>query len=160
MTPRISMLLPKKLIGKRIRMSLIDNKTPEVWRSFMPRRKEIKNNLNNDVISMQVYDSLLYFNQLDTNTSFDKWATVEVSDFDNVPKGMEIFELVGGQYAVFNYKGLSTDTRIFQFIFGVWLPNSNYVLDNRPHFEVLGEKYKNNDPGSEEEIWIPIKAKN
>ncbi len=25
--------------------------------------------------------------------------------------------------------------------------------------EVLGEKYKNADPNSEEEIWIPIKRK-
>jgi len=32
-------------------------------------------------------------------------------------------------------------------------------LDNRPHFEVLGEKYKNGDPESEEEIWIPVKEK-
>lgn len=40
-----------------------------------------------------------------------------------------------------------------------WLPASDYNLDNRPHFEVLGEKYKNNDPTSEEEIWIPIKLK-
>jgi AraC family transcriptional regulator len=32
-------------------------------------------------------------------------------------------------------------------------------LDDRPHFEVLGEKYKNNDPTSEKEIWIPILPK-
>jgi AraC family transcriptional regulator len=49
--------------------------------------------------------------------------------------------------------------KTFQYIFGTWLPNSEYVLDNRPHFEILGEKYKNDDPTSEEEIWIPIKAK-
>jgi AraC family transcriptional regulator len=35
------------------------------------------------------------------------------------------------------------------------LPGSEYFLDNRPHFEVLGDKYKNNDPTSEEEIWKP-----
>jgi AraC family transcriptional regulator len=40
-----------------------------------------------------------------------------------------------------------------------WLPNSAYALDDRPHFEALGEQYKNNDPNSEEEIWIPIKPK-
>lgn len=39
------------------------------------------------------------------------------------------------------------------YIFATWLPSSAYVLDNRPHFEVLGAKYKSNDPGSEEEIW-------
>ncbi|MFM9945765.1 MAG: GyrI-like domain-containing protein, partial [Bacteroidia bacterium] len=44
-------------------------------------------------------------------------------------------------------------------IYGTWIPNSEYNLDNRPHFEILGEKYKNNHPDSEEEIWIPIKPK-
>jgi AraC family transcriptional regulator len=32
-------------------------------------------------------------------------------------------------------------------------------LDNRPHFEILGEKYKQGSPDSEEEIWIPVKEK-
>ena len=72
---------------------------------------------------------------------------------------MEAFILTGGLYAVFDYKGLNTDHSIYQYIFGTWLPNSDYVLDNRPHFEILGDKYKNNDPTSEEEIWIPIKPK-
>ena len=73
---------------------------------------------------------------------------------------METFSLAGGLYAVFDYKGSSNDPSIFQFIFGTWLPSSDYVLDDRPHFEVLGDKYKNNDPNSEEEIWIPIRQKN
>jgi AraC family transcriptional regulator len=72
---------------------------------------------------------------------------------------MESFILYGGLYAVFDYKGSSVDNRIFQYIYMNWIPNSEYQLDNRPHFEVLGEKYRNNDPTSEEEIWIPIKIK-
>jgi AraC family transcriptional regulator len=70
---------------------------------------------------------------------------------------MKTFTLKGGQYAVFNHKGSSTDNSIYQYIFTQWLPNSGYQIDNRPHFELLGEKYKNNDPNSEEEIWVPIK---
>ena len=73
--------------------------------------------------------------------------------------GLETFVLPEGQYAVFQYKGLSSDNSIFQYIFGTWLPGSDYVLDDRPHFEVLGDKYKNNDPASEEEIWVPIQPK-
>lgn len=47
-----------------------------------------------------------------------------------------------------------------EYIYGSWLPNSTeYARDNRPHFEILGEKYKNNDPESEEEIWIPVKGR-
>jgi AraC family transcriptional regulator len=67
--------------------------------------------------------------------------------------------LPSGLYAVFDYKGSSNDQSIFLYIFGSWLPNSGYNLDDRPHFEVLGNKYKNNDPTSEEEIWIPIKPR-
>jgi AraC family transcriptional regulator len=72
---------------------------------------------------------------------------------------MAIFTLAGGLYAVFDYKGSSNDYSIFQYIFGTWIPDSNYLLDDRPHFEVLGEKYRNADPNSEEEISIPIRLK-
>ena len=84
---------------------------------------------------------------------------IEVTDFDNVPPSLETFVIPSGQYAVFIHKG---DTKEFyktsQYIYGTWLPNSNFVLDDRPHFEILGEKTKNDDPNSEEEVWIPIKA--
>jgi len=156
--PRIEVLKEKKLIGKHLTMSLVNNKTAELWKSFMPKRNEITNSLTQELISMQVYSPTHFINFKPTN-EFEKWACVEVSNFDTLPDNMETFVLTAGLYAVFDYKGLSTDTQIFQYIFGTWLPESNYTLDNRPHFEVLGSKYKNNDPNSEEEIWIPIKQK-
>ena len=155
MEPRIEVLTEKKLVGIHLTMSLASNKTGELWRSFMPRRKEIQHALRSDLISMQVYKQPLVFGDL--TQEFEKWAVVEVADFATIPAGMEPFALPGGLFAVFDYKGSSTDTRIFAYIFGTWLPNSVYLLDDRPHFEVLGSKYKNNDPDSEEEIWIPIK---
>jgi AraC family transcriptional regulator len=73
---------------------------------------------------------------------------------------MESFLLTGGLYAVFIHKGsASAGPKTFQYIFGTWIPNSIYDVDNRPHFEILGNKYKNEDPDSEEEVWIPIKLK-
>ena len=66
--------------------------------------------------------------------------------------------LEGGLYAVFTYTGLPADYReSFQFIFYTWLPASGYKLDSRAHFNLLGEKYRNNDPTSEEEIWVPVR---
>ena len=158
MEPRIELLNEKKLVGKRITMSLSDNKTGELWRSFMPRRREITNNLSHDLISMAIYKPT-HFADFSPTTDFEKWAAVEVTDFDHVPSDMETFTLTAGLYAVFDYKGSSTDHSIFQYILGVWLPNSEYLLDDRPHFEVLGVNYKNADPDSEEEIWIPIRTK-
>ncbi|HKL02372.1 MAG TPA: GyrI-like domain-containing protein, partial [Cryomorphaceae bacterium] len=140
------------------KMSMTNNKTPQLWGSFAPKIKDIPNRLTTDRISMQVYDAL-YFENFNPNNEFEKWATVEVEDFNEIPAEMETFALSGGEYAVFDYKGLSTDNSIFQYIFATWLPKSEYRLDNRPHFEILGERYQNNNPNSEEEIWIPIKEK-
>lgn len=156
MQPILQTIPAKKLTGMKLIMSFADNKTGQLWQRFMPRRKEVMNNISTDLISMQIYPPRFDFNP---NTSFEKWAAVEVSDFDFVPDQMETFILPEGLYAVFQYKGSGTDTRIFQYIFNEWLPNSDYRLDDRPHFEVLGEKYKNASPDSEEDIWIPVKPK-
>ena len=159
MTPRIQTLSEKKLVGRRLTMSLANNRTGELWQNFMPKRREISNSVSNDLISMQVYKPN-HFRDFKPTNEFEKWATAEVSNFESVPTDMETFLLAGGLYAVFDYKGSSKDPSIFQYIFGTWLPSSDFLLDDRPHFEVLGDKYKNNDPTSEEEIWIPIKHKN
>ena len=156
--PTIQNLAEKKLVGKYMPMSITNNKTRELWQSFMPGLKDIPNKSTTDLISMQVYEPS-YFARFNPNNEFEKWATIEVAHFDNIPAEMESFTLTGGLYAVFHYKGSSADSSIFQYIFTEWLPTSAYHLDDRPHFEVLGEKYKNNDPNSEEEIWIPIKEK-
>ncbi len=153
---RIKNINEKKLVGKRLIMSFSNYKIGELWSDFTPRRKEITNNVTNDLISLVVYKPAHFADFKPTN-EFERWATVEVENFDNVPDGMETFILPRGLYAIFNYKGSNTDSSIFQYIFGTWLPNSGYVLDDRPHFEILGDRYKNNDPTSEEEIWIPVK---
>jgi AraC family transcriptional regulator len=157
MEPRFETLTKKKLIGKHLTMSFADNKTPELWRSFMTRRKEIINAVGTDLFSIQIYPPSFDFNP---QIPFEKWAAVEVSDFLSVPHDMGTFTLPGGLYAVFLHKGSASDgPKTFGYIFGEWLPASDYSVDDRPHFELIGKKYKNNDPDSEEEIWIPIKPK-
>lgn len=155
MQPRIETLKEKKLVGKRLKMSYANNKTRELWSSFMPRIKDVNNRVSTDLFSLQIYDSL-QFENFDPTREFEKWALIEVTDFDNVPNGLETFILNNGLYAVFIHKGSSNDNSTFQYIFSTWLPMSDYLLDDRPHFEILGYKYKNGDPNSEEEIWIPI----
>lgn len=159
MEPEIITTSPKKLIGKYVYMNFANNLTGKLWAGFMPHKKEIQNSLSTDLISMQVHKEPFKPDQFDPHQTFQKWATVEVTDHSNIPNGMEAFTIPEGLYAVFHYKGSSTDPSIFQYIFGAWLPNSPYQLDHRPHFEVLGEKYKNNDPNSEEDIYIPVKLR-
>ena len=156
MQPRIVHGKKRKGIGKSLSMSLSNNRTSELWSAFVPRIKEIQNRVGVNFISLQVYPAD-YFAAFRPALAFQKWALVEVSDYDTCPKGMKKFTLNAGLFAVFDYKGLSADPSIFQYIYTQWLPTSGYELDDRPHFEVLGTSYKNNSPDSEEEIWIPIK---
>jgi len=81
---------------------------------------------------------------------------VAVEEASAISDQMETMTIPEGWYAVFYYKGPGGDPGIFKYIFNQWLPSSEYRLDQRPHFEILGEKYKNGHPDSEEEIWIPV----
>jgi AraC family transcriptional regulator len=157
--PKIITIQEKKLAGKRMTMSLAQNKTQQLWKSFMRQRTKIRNSTGTELYSLQCYPES-YFSAFNPDTEFEKWALAEVSDFDVVPEEMETFLLPGGLYAVFHYQGIpSAAAPTFRYIFKTWLPNSPYNLDNRPHFEILGEKYKNESRDSEEDIYIPIQQK-
>ncbi|WP_338793997.1 GyrI-like domain-containing protein [Bernardetia sp. Wsw4-3y2] len=160
MNPEIKILPSKKLIGNSLKMSLSNNKTMELWQSFMPQKKTIKHTIGTDLYSIQIYNESLDFKDFNPKTEFTKCAMIEVDSFEVIPQGMEKRVLEGGLYAVFLYKGLPKDfPKMAQYIFEKWLPNSDYQLDKREHFEILGEKYNPTDESSEEEIWIPIKLK-
>lgn len=142
--------------GNRLMMSFAENRTGELWQSFMPRRKEIANVAGTELYSMEVYPPG-FFEAFDPNTEFEKWAAVQVSSFEGLPEGLETLTVPAGQYAVFIHRGPASEAIItYTYIFQTWLPRSEFALDARPHFAVMGEKYKNEDPDSEEEIWIPV----
>jgi AraC family transcriptional regulator len=156
---RIETLTEKKLVGNHLSMSFAANKTGELWRGFMPHRKEILNPVGTDLYSVEVYPAL-FFNPFDASAEFEKWAAVEVTDFDRLPDGMQPLTLPPGLYAVFLHQGpASSGSKTYGYIFETWLPQSDFSLDHRPHFALMGEKYKSEDPASEEEIWIPIRPK-
>lgn len=159
MEPQIEMLPEKKLVGKSVMMSLQANGTKDLWQSFMPGLAKIENRIGLELYSVEIYDPA-YFDRFNPAAEFEKWAAVAVSDFDAVPTDMKPLGVPSGLYAVFNHKGAASEgPKTYQYIFGTWVPNSDYVLDTRPHFGVMGEKYKPDAPDSEEALWIPIKPK-
>jgi AraC family transcriptional regulator len=159
MNPKIIQISETLVVGVKKRMSLAEDATFLLWSSFMPRRKEITQTVNSSFISMTVYDSNFNINQFTPHTQFDKWACVEISSSESLPNDFETYTIPAGTYAVFVFKGLpQMAPQFFQKIFMEWLPKSGYNLADGPHFAVMGEKYKNNDPESEEEIYIPLTA--
>ena len=154
-SPQIINSKERKVIGINMTMSMANNHTSTLWRTFMPRRMEVQG-VSDNLISMQIYPEG-YFQNFNPTIEFTKWACKEVNYLDTIPEGMESITIPEGDYAIFHYKGMPGDPSIFKYIFSEWLPKSNYQLDNRPHFEVLGSKYKQGSPNSEEEIWIPVR---
>lgn len=157
--PNIVTINKKQLVGLSLNMNLANNLTFKLWQSFMPRRKEIKNAIEPNLFSVQIYPPTFDFSFSDPSQPFEKYAAIEVNECDDIPIELCQLTIPGGLYAVFHYKGLSTDPSIFHYIYGEWLPYSDYVIDDRPHFEILGTTYKNNHPDSEEDIYIPIQLK-
>lgn len=160
MNPRIETLTEKKLLGNKTQMSLANNKTRELWQSFMPKRREISQVKGTELYSVERYPGTAFFQNFNPMAEFEKWAAVEVESFDSIPAGMESLIIPSGQYAVFHYKGKPSQAQAtYQYIFSQWLPGSAYSLDNRPHFALMGEKYKGEHEDSEEEFWIPVVGK-
>jgi len=159
--PKIKDIDSKKLIGICISTSLADDKTSLLWNRFMKLKGSIASTKGENLYSVQEYGEKFMKGEFDTQSEFNKWAATEVSGFGKIPKGLEKLEIPAGKYAVFTHKGTAKEfSETSNYIFYEWLPASEFVLDDRPHFEVLGEDYKGpENPDSIEHIWIPVKTK-
>lgn len=157
MDTRITNLEEKKLVGMRCSMTYSQNKTKELWQRFGPVIDRIHNRVGSNLYSAEVFDPS-FFENFDPAKEFEKWAAVEVTDFNSVPDEMETIVFPDGLYAVFLHKGpASAAPKTYRYIYEEWIPNSAFSLDDKPHFAIMGEKYEPNSQDSEEEVWIPIK---
>ncbi|MCR5890171.1 GyrI-like domain-containing protein [Hymenobacter sp. J193] len=156
--PRLLEAPARQLLGCSLAMSRAEDQTALLWRTFMPRRREITSPASSDLFSVTQYPPG-YFAGYHAYARFRKWAAVAVDGDAPVPRGLDALTVPAGLYAVFDYCGSSLDTRVFQYILLEWLPASGFVLDDRPHLEILGPGYRNADPASEEEIWLPVRPR-
>ena len=158
MEPKIEDIAARKLVGMRIAATISFDDTARLWKEFVSRQSEIKNKKDSGYYSLQVYPENLNIDEFTESTTFERWAAVEVSAFESVPKGMEQKLLAGGAYAVFTHTGpVKTFVETSNYIYSEWLPASGYELDARAHFERLGDRYYGPEhPDSEEEIWVPV----
>jgi AraC family transcriptional regulator len=136
----------------------MQDRTPDLWRSFMPHRNTVVARSGDGFISMQVYPQGPA-QVADPKAAFTKWAMVEVENNERSTEGMQPYTLQGGEYAVFDHHGPATDMSTVMYIFQQWLPNSEYELDDREHFERLPEGYSPMDSDAREEFWIPVKPR-
>ena len=154
---RIITVPETKLIAKIVSMSFTHDETHELWKSFGPLIKGIPYRVGEDRYSVQIYPDAAFFKNFNPTRIFKKYAAVNVSDYGDLPNGLEKLIIPKGLYAVFDYIGKPSEaSETFRYIFNQWIPKSKFSLDDRPHIAKMGEKYKGEQSDSEEELLIPI----
>jgi len=97
-----------------------------------------------------------------TTGMFRYVADLPVGEVDVLPEGMVSCAIPAGRYAVFTHCGtLATLDKTFDYIYGTWLPSSEYLMDAaRSDFEYYDEPFTiGDDPLSRLDIYIPISEK-
>lgn len=137
--------------------SIAQNKTVELWSSFMPRKRELES-ISSDLFAIQSYSKGHFQKSFDPHSEFTIMAMIEVLAGHVLPNGMKSLIIPKGSYAVFNYKGKAADfAQMAMAIYGKVIPESKHQIAERPHFQIMGPKYFGPDnPASEEEIWVPV----
>lgn len=157
MEPTIEIFPSKTFVGLRQTVTITTDNPVALWRPFRMSMKEIGNGIFDKLYSIQDFDGV-DFSNFTANTEFQKWAAIEVTEAKHIPTGMEVLEMPQGKYAIFIHKGTpATFKKTTDYIFGEWLPNSGFELDNRPHLSIMSKDYRPDDAAAKELVCIPVK---
>jgi len=131
------------------------NEIGELWGQFVKRMSEIESAKHDyslgiccpahPQIEMRNSDCFVYI------------AAVPVEAAGTVPQGMVQVEIPGGRYAVFTHKGpISELAHTIDFIWGTWIPKSEYEKREGPDFELYDERFDPETLAGEIDIYVPV----
>ena len=129
--------------GENIKFGLL----LEARNEFMELLRTIEKRANTELY-YAVYDyNTEDIGKEDNEINYTYFYCVEVSEYKNIPNEMVRKVLPQGKYAVFNYdtksntlNGEVLSQSVYDYIDGIWLPNSGFELAETPDYEVINEK--------------------
>ena len=155
MEPQIITRPAMKLVGIAQQYDSSDLSLPRLWSAFRPYRDKIKNRIGDE--SFGIYES---YEEDGDEVKFSYVCSAPVANFDDIPEGMTARELPEQMYAKFIHKGpISNLDQTLKYIWGSWLPKSDYDYVEKPDFELYPPGYNVADPKSEMALHIPIAKK-
>ncbi|MEH6348116.1 MAG: AraC family transcriptional regulator [Bermanella sp.] len=155
MEPEIITQPATKLVGIAKQYNNNELDLVQLWSAFKPYRNNIANQVGDNAFG--IYEG---YEENDNEVNFSYVCTVAVSNFEDVPEGMETREIPEQMYAKFTHKGpVANIDQTLKHIWGSWLPKSNYQYIEKPDFELYQSGFNNSDPKNELYLHIPIKAK-
>ncbi len=144
-----------KLVGIATRYDDEDLSLPRLWSAFQPYRDQIANRVGEEFFG--IYES---YEESDDSTTFVYICSVQVSGFSDVPEGMISRELPEQSYARFTHKGpIAQLEDTLRYIWGSWLPGSEYDYAEKPDFELYPAGFNDADPENRLYLNIPVRVK-
>ncbi|WP_026477467.1 AraC family transcriptional regulator [Alkaliphilus transvaalensis] len=118
----------------------------KVKNQFMEMVRTIEKRVNNETY-YAVYDyNSDDIGKVDDEINYTYFYCVEVLEYENIPTGMVKKILPQGKYAVFSYdtknntlNGEILSQSVYDYIDGLWLPNSGFQLAETPDYEIIYE---------------------
>lgn len=155
--PRIKVLKDTPIVGLLKTGSFKDMNYPQVWEEFFSIYQKSQHKSNS-----QFYGTMYW----DANTPETEDMTIHymVGIPEKVMKKLDVpFEkhvIKGGQYAVFIHQGpVFSIQGTYEYIYGTWFRSSGYKDRYGDVFEYYDKRFKDNDPSSIVEIWVPVEKK-
>jgi AraC family transcriptional regulator len=152
----ITYIEPQLLSGRKIWTSIASQETSKLWRPFSQSIREKEGLSPAKFYSIGRYGKEMSQGNFTEDSQFEKCAAI-IEPISSCPKDFEEIRLEGGLYAVFSHLGsiAKFQSTLQEFIL-IWLPKSNYRLDDRAHFETFDETYDPFTDDSVELVHIPI----
>lgn len=141
-------------LGFPTETSLLEDQTALVFKQLMIWRKDSEEHRAQPVYDIKVYPEA-YFSSFNPSRSFTKWAAVLQKDKMQVEE-LQSYVVDKGLYLCFTCEG-HVSAQFFQELYSSWLPQSEYELDDRPHFDKLWPDPAQRGAVIKEEIYIPVK---
>jgi len=155
MEPEIVTRPEMKVVGTPHQYQELDLNVEMLWFDFQHKVNQISNRLGSEAFG--IYEE--YF-ETEDSLGFSYICAVEVSDFDDVPEGMISRIIPEQMYAVFRHKGsISSLPETLKYIWGSWLPKSNYEYVEKPDFELYSPGIQPEDPDHIISLCIPVSKK-
>jgi predicted transcriptional regulator YdeE len=127
-----------------------------LWMGPVPHSYDIgKGNSRIGDDAFGIYES---YEEQGDEVSFSYVCTVQVSSYDEIPDGMTAREIPEQMYAKFTHTGpVDNLDHTLKYIWGSWLPKSNFDYVEKPDFELYPPGFNDKDPKNKLYLHIPIK---
>jgi len=164
MTPEIIAQPERKMVGIASQYREGDLSLFKMWSAFKPVEEQIHHRANKDLFG--IYEE--YAESAD-GAGFTYVCAAQVSEFGTIPHNMITRILPAQLYAVFKHQGpMSSLPDTLKYIWGSWLPKSEYDYAEKPDFELFpnAADIQKPDPSLAQRadnivyLHIPIQAKN